>query len=179
MSERRDPSSFFGDDHPMGEHAREAGSLTKTHDDRYRFRGIWDQDPEGVCRVRILQRQEGAQPVMILSELDENGSTSVTNLIEVLAAELIARHFPHRFEAVADDPVLLIEHYPPRAEPRRGASGRPEYDRVTFGAWRPRKIWLGGQERRSLGEPDWTHLPDDRVRALLGDEADDLPAAGS
>lgn len=149
--------------------------MRKTVDYRYRFRGTWDRQPEGTCRVRILEGEEGTQPVLILTELTENASTSVTNCIEILAAELIVKHFPQRFEQVGEDPVTLIEHYEPHGDERRGERGKPTYDRVTFGRWVPRKVWLGGQARLSLGEPAWAHLPEDRVRRLLGDEADDLP----
>jgi hypothetical protein len=148
--------------------------MPKTHDYEYAFRGTWDKEPEGRCRVRILQA-DGNPPVMVLTELNSNPSTSVTNMVEVLAAELIAKHFPIRFEAVGEEPVTLVEHYEPLADERRGRRSKPTYDRVTFGDWRPRKVWLGGQARLSLGEPDWRHLPDAEVRALLGTEADDLP----
>jgi hypothetical protein len=148
--------------------------MEKTHDYEFGFRGTWDREPEGRCRVRILQA-DGAPPILVLTELTSNPSTSVTNMVEVLAAELIAKHFPVRFEAVGEDPVTLVEHYEPLQDARTRRRGKPTYDRVTFGDWRPRKVWLGGQERLSLGEPDWRHMPDEEVRALLGDEADDLP----
>ena len=151
--------------------------MRKTADYRYRFRGTWDREPEGTCRVRILEGEEHAPPVMVVTELTENASTSVTNGIEILAAELIVTHFPQRFEQVGEDPVTLIEHDEPHGDERRGERGKPTYDRVTFGRWIPHKIWLGGQARRSFGEPEWTHLPDDEVRRLLGAEADDLPRA--
>lgn len=73
-----------------------------------------------MCRVRIVEG-EGSPPVVVLTELHENASTSVTNAVELITAELIAKHFPQRFEVVDDDPVVLIEHYPPAAEP----GGRP------------------------------------------------------
>ena len=149
-------------------------AMRKTHDYEYPFRGTWDREPAGRCRVRILEA-DGTPPTVILTELNANVSTSVTNMVEVLAAELIAKHFPVRFETVGEDPITLVEHYEPLKDDRTRRRGKPTYDRVTFGDWRPRKVWLGGQERRSLGEPDWRHLPDHEVIALLGDEADDLP----
>jgi hypothetical protein len=148
--------------------------MHKTADYEYAFRGTWDREPKGRCRVRILEAV-GTPPVLILTELTANPSTSVTNLVEVLAAELIARHFPHRFEVVGEEPVILIEHYEPLCDEPRGRRGQPTYDRVVFGSWAPRRVWLGGQERLSLGEPDWHHLAYEEVRTLLGAEADDLP----
>jgi len=38
-----------------------------------------------------------------MSELPQNRSTSVTNMAEYLAPELIQRQFPHRFEEVPPD----------------------------------------------------------------------------
>lgn len=145
----------------------------KTHDDEYAFRGIWNKEPEGRCRVRILE-DHGRPPTLVLTELDDNPSTSVTNLIEVLAAELIAKYFPVRFEAVGENPITLIEHYPARSGARGTRALAPTYDRVDFASWVPQRVWLGGQERLSLGEPAWRHLPAHEVRALLGDEAADL-----
>ena len=150
--------------------------MTKTADYLYPFRGTWDKASEGTCRVRILERT-GMPPTMILTELNDNASTSVTNMVEILAAELITKHFPQRFEVVDEEPVTLIEHYEPLKDEKRGKQGKPTYDRVTFGSWAPRRIWLGGQERISLGEPEWKHMPDDEVRRLIGEEADDLRAA--
>ena len=147
--------------------------LTKVLDVRYPFRGMWDQAPEAVCRVRILQR-DGQPPILVLTELNENPSTSVTNVIEQLVAELVARYLPERFEVVDEEPVIVVEHYEATADPTRRIRVKPSYDRVTFANWRPRRTWLGGRERREIGTPDWRHLPAEEVRALLGDEADDL-----
>jgi hypothetical protein len=150
----------------------EAGSA-KTHDYEYAFRGTWDTTPKGRCRVRILQ-ERGKVPIFILTELNTNPSTSVTNMVEHLVPELIARHLPHRFEVVGEDPAIVVEHYEPLKDATSGRGGKPTYDRVTFERWIPRRVWLGGRERLSLGEPAWKHLPEEEVRTLLGAEADDL-----
>src|SRR5215211_1815337 len=123
----KQPICYDQDPSPEGE---TIAGMQKTHDYQYAFRGTWDKEPEGKCRVRILMREEDPQPVMVLTELNDNESTSVTNMVEVLAAELIATHFPVRFEAVGEDPVTLIEHYEPRHDERRGRRGKPTYDRV-------------------------------------------------
>lgn len=151
----------------------EARGAAKTFDYRYAFRGTWDKEREGVCRVRILQ-PENDPPIMVLTELHENASTSVTNCVEILVAELIAKHFPYRFEVVDEDPISLIEHYEPspivNGKRRRDAT----YDRVVFESWVPRRVWLHGQERLTLGTPDWRHIPPHEVKEMLGEEADDL-----
>jgi hypothetical protein len=117
--------------------------MPKTHDFLYAFRGTWDHEPEGRCRVRILQA-DGTPPILILTELNSNPSTSVTNMVEVLTAELIAKHFPVRFEAVGEDPAIVVEHYEPLQDDHTGRREKPTYDRVTFADWRPRRVWLGG-----------------------------------
>ena len=50
--------------------------------------------------------------MIVCTELPDNPSTSVTNMAEILAAELIARHFPQRFDDAAR--VAWLEHYPAR-----------------------------------------------------------------
>lgn len=152
------------------------GPDVKTHDYEYAFRGYHDREAAGRCRVRIIER-EGSAPLLILTELASNPSTSVTNMVEHLVPELIAKHMPHRFEVVDEPPAIVVEHYEPIPGKRRGLRQKPTYDLVTFGNWRPRRVWLSGQERLSLGEPDWRHMPEHEIRDLLGDEAEDLAAS--
>jgi hypothetical protein len=136
----------------------------KTRDERYHFRGYWSEG--GVCRVRVYQAP-GLIPVAVCSELEENTNTSITNLAEVLAAEIIALFLPDRFEA--EEPVIWVEHYPGRSDPRRNTKGRAEFDRVTFASWTPRVRRMGGVDRRTLGEPDWHPLPRSQVASLIGE----------
>ncbi len=140
--------------------------LPKTHDELYRFRGLWDEG--GVCRIRIFQR-EGETPVVVCTELPENDNTSVTNAVEYLVAEVIAEHFPHRFEY--EEPVVWIEHYPPPESGRYAGhrrTGRADYDRVTFASWTPRYEFARGAERITLGEPEWRPMPAHEVERLIG-----------
>ena len=149
----------------------------KTHDYRHAYLGYWDVEPEARCRVRIIERA-GAPPILLLSEVPTNPSTSVTNAVEFLVAELIAKHFPVRFEVIDEPPAVVIEHYEAIPGSTSGPRQKPSYALVTFEDWRPRRVWLGGQERISLGDPDWRHMPDAEVRALIGDEADDIEQEG-
>ena len=61
----------------------------KTHDYVHRYRGYWSDG--GRCRIRIYQ-EEGRAPVVICSQLPDNDNTSVTNMAEYLAAEVIEKH---------------------------------------------------------------------------------------
>jgi hypothetical protein len=142
----------------------------------YLHRGFWDTQPEARVRVRFIERSEGP-PILLLTEPHENESTSLTNLIEVLAAELIAKHCPARFETLGEPPAIVIEHYPPDPNRPAGPRNAGQYDLVTFASWTPRPARSGSQHRTSLGEPSWRHLSAAEVRALIGDEADDLPPA--
>jgi hypothetical protein len=61
----------------------------KTHDYVHYYRGYWSDG--GKCRIRIYQ-EDGQAPVVICSQLPENKNTSVTNMAEYLAAEVIEEH---------------------------------------------------------------------------------------
>jgi hypothetical protein len=134
-------------------------------DQEYAFFGIWDKAPEGRCRVRIIQRN-GDAPILLISELADNPSTSITNMMEHLAPEIIREFLPQAFEEL--ELPTIIEHYPPRGKYREAL------DLVTFEKPSPRKAWLGGRQRISLGEPHWRHLPIEDVRRILGEYADEV-----
>ena len=89
-------------------------------------------------------------------------------MAELLAAEVIARYFPERFEA--DELPTWVEHYPRSPEERR--RGLPEFSRVTFASPTPRVTYLGGIKRITLGHPTWTYLEPEAVIALLGELPD-------
>ena len=63
--------------------------MKKTHDYIHHYRGYWSDG--GKCRLRIYQR-DGSTPVIICSQLPDNHNTSVTNMAEYLAAEVIGVH---------------------------------------------------------------------------------------
>jgi len=145
--------------------------LPKTADYRYDYRGFWQS--EGFCRIRVFEAP-GRTPVIVATELPDNPGTSITNLVEYLAPEIIAKHFPHRFEE--EEPVVWIEHYPPREDRRRGVRGRPDYDRVLYSSWTPRTEYLHGILRVRLVEPDWRSMPIQEVAQLIGE--DELEGGG-
>jgi len=140
----------------------------KRFDGPFRFRGYYDQEPDGICQVRVFQRG-AASPVIVLSEDPANPTTSITNLMEYLAPEVIRRFCPERFEH--DEPVILLEHYPEARSQRGRITHEETWDRVSFASWTPRPAWLGGHERLSLGEPEWQRLPLEEVDRLIGPAA--------
>ena len=125
--------------------------MKKTHDYIHRYRGYWYDG--GKCRIRIY-REEGRSPVVICSQLPDNDNTSVTNMAEYLAAEVIEEH---------KLPALLtwIEHYPEH----EGEIG--EYSLVRFSSWELTEVYLGGVWRRRLGSPRWSPLRPDEVDDLI------------
>ena len=117
----------------------------------------------GICRVRIFE-QAGKVPIIIVTELTENTNTSITNLCEYLACEIIRAHFPERFEE--HEPVLWIEHYV-RSPAERDRLGL-EYALVEFEDYTPRLQWLGGVQRLRIGQPSWKHVDRSVVEFLVG-----------
>ena len=63
--------------------------MRKMHDHIHHYRGYWSDG--GRCRIRTY-RGEGDSPVAVCSQPPDNGNTSVTNMAEYLAAEVIEGH---------------------------------------------------------------------------------------
>ena len=101
-----------------------------------------------------------------MDELPQNTSTLVTNMAESLALELIQRHVPQRFEELP--PAIFLEHYVEERTPQGRLGRKATWDQLSFHSWAPRRVWLSGQERIAFGDPQWEHLPEHEVEALLG-----------
>ena len=131
--------------------------MNKTRDYIHHYRGYWSDG--GRCRIRIYQ-EDGCAPVVICSQLSDNHNTSITNMVEYLAAEIIEEHD-------LPTPHVWIEHYPEH----EGEIG--EYSLVKFSSWDPIEVCLGGVWRRCLGSPRWLALDAEEARGLaainLGD----------
>ena len=125
--------------------------MKKIHDYAHRYHGYWSNG--GKCRIKIYQKDEHP-PVVICSQLPDNHNTSITNMAEYLAAEVIEERF-------LPTPLLWIEHYP-GFEEKHG-----EYSLVWFSSWETEEVSLGGVWRHKLGSPDWSPLCPDEVEALL------------
>jgi hypothetical protein len=137
--------------------------MHKTHDYIHHYHGHWR--PGGICRVQIYE-EEGRPPVIICNELPENGNTSITNMVEYLAAEVARAHSPHLFDATGE-PFIWLEHYP--RDPRAGLGA--EYRRVRFDSYTPRQVLrAGGVRRLPLGWPHWSPISRAAVEALIGSQ---------
>ena len=106
----------------------------------------------GQCRVRIyLPEEEQDMPVVICSELPNNGGTSVTYAAEQLAAEVIRSH-------KLPTPLVWVEHWPKEATD----GGEETFELVDFSSYRveERAPYLG-ETRAWIGGATWKRL--DRV----------------
>jgi hypothetical protein len=126
--------------------------VKKTHDYIHHFRGYWSDG--GKCRIRIYW-EDGQASVVVCSQLPDNDNTSVTNMAEYLAAEIIKEHG-------LPTPLTWIEHYPEH----EGEIG--EYSLVRFSSWTPEEVYLGGVWRHRIGSPSWSPLPPEEAQAVLG-----------
>jgi hypothetical protein len=122
-----------------------------THDYIHHYRGYWSGG--GRCRIRIY-REEGRAPMVVCSELPDNPNTSVTNMAEYLAAEVIREH-------ELATPLTWIEHYPEH----EGEIG--ECSLVEFSDWQTVEVCLGGAWRYRVGSPRWSPLGPQAAKDLL------------
>ncbi len=125
--------------------------MKKTHDYLHHYRGYWSEG--GKCRFRIY-REAGRSPVVICSQLLDNHNTSVTNMAEYLAAEVMKEH-------KLPTPLVWVEHYPEH----EGDIG--EYSLVKFSDWQPLEVCMGGMWRGRIGLPKWSPMGPEEVDMLL------------
>jgi len=121
--------------------------VRKTHDYVHRYRGYWSDG--GRCRIRIYQ-EDGQAAVVVCSQPPDNDNTSVTNMAEYLAAEVIGEH-------KLPTPLVWIEHYPEH----EGEVG--EYALVRYSSWELKEVCLGGVWRYRVGPPRWSPLRREEV----------------
>jgi hypothetical protein len=125
--------------------------VKKTHDYVQHYRGYWSDG--GRCRIRIYC-EDGCAPVVLCSQPPDNSNTSVTNMAEYLAAEVMGEH-------KLPTPLTWIEHYPEH----EGEIG--EYSLTTFSDWELQEVCLGGIWRLRVGVPSWSHLRLEEVEFLV------------
>jgi hypothetical protein len=99
--------------------------------------------------------------MVVCSQLSDNRNTSVTNMAEYLAAEVIREHGLR-------GPLIWIEHYP------EYEGGIGEYSLVRFSSWEPVEVCLGGVWRYRVGSPRWSPLCREDVEALVPEVGDHL-----
>jgi hypothetical protein len=111
----------------------------------------------GRCRVRIyLPEEERDAPVVICSELPNNGGTSITYAAEQLAAEVIRSN-------TLPTPLIWIEHWPEEST----GSGAETFELVVFSSYKveERAPYLLGRDE---GMDRGCHLEEARPRHRRG-----------
>ena len=112
----------------------------------------------GRCRVRIYLPEEVQDaPVVICSELPNNGGTSVIYAAEQLAAEVIRSHR-------LPTPLVWIEHWP-----KESTEGQETFELVVFSSYEvvERAPYLG-ETRAWIGDATWKPLDRASVEILVG-----------
>jgi hypothetical protein len=115
----------------------------------------------GQCRVRIyLPEEEQDAPVVICSELPNNGGTSITYAAEQLAAEVIRSHR-------LPTPLVWIEHWPKESTD----SGEETFELVVFPSYKveERAPYLG-EARAWIEDAIWKGLDRATVEVLVGEK---------
>jgi hypothetical protein len=92
---------------------------------------------------------------VLCSQLPDNHNTSITNMAEYIAAEIIEEHdLPTPLEEHdLPTPLVWVEHYPEH----EGEIG--EYSLMTFSDWELEEVSLGGIWRLRVGVPSWSPAP--------------------
>jgi hypothetical protein len=112
----------------------------------------------GKCRVRIfLPEEEHDAPVVICSELPNNGGTSVTYAAERLAAEVIRSHR-------LPTPLVWIEHWPKEAVNDEEES----FELVVISSYEvTERAPYPGEARAWMGDATWKPLDRATVEVLV------------
>jgi hypothetical protein len=109
-------------------------------------------------------RRAAGCPVVICSELPNNGGTSVTYAAEQLAAEQLAAEVirSHRLPT----PLLWIEHWP-----KETTDAEETFELVVFSSYEvtERAPYLG-ETRAWIGDATWKRLDRASVEVLVGEK---------
>jgi hypothetical protein len=120
-------------------------------------------DGEVFCRLRIFEKP-GRVPVVVVTELSLGAGPRLAKVEPYLAAEVLARHFPDRFEL--PEPVHWVEHRERGEwELRRNV---PEFYLVEFASYTPRLETRGARTQRRIGRARWTRVARDAVEEMIG-----------
>lgn len=108
--------------------------------DRFEYKGYGVHD--SFCRLEIFGLTTG-RPIVVVTELDENPGTSVTNACEGIANAVYKTYIePH---GITPDKVRFIEHYPDSAV---------KWSEVFF------KVNTDRAGVEHFEKPEWKHVKD-------------------
>ena len=116
----------------------------------------------GRYRIRLyLPNEEGAAPVVILTEPVDNTGQSITKAASRLAAEVIAGY------GLEDPQPVFVEHYEDGA---RGTEDDPQtFDLVVFRSYALTEHFDSDGWAWRVGAPKWSALDRQTVEALVGE----------
>lgn len=136
----------------------------------HQFRGYWSDG--GVCEIEIYTAP-GLPPLVVATELPENTNTSITNLAEYVAAEVMERYLTTEQLAEHDPPLIWVERYRRSLTPvmrGRRVDEHEDWSLVTFEHYRrepTRTFSRSPAWRYRIGDPSWVSLKRSAFDALL------------
>jgi hypothetical protein len=122
----------------------------------------------GHCRIQVYL-VDGERPLIVAQELIANDGTSITNMVQYLAAEVIERYLTSDMLDPGLPPFIWLEVYE-RDESMRRAGITPSWSSVVFKSYTRERVYRGmypGGLRFRYGEPDWTGLDRDQFAAMI------------
>ena len=121
----------------------------------YQYTGFWNS--AGICGVQHGRNEKTGQYYVILTELPDNRGTSVTNLVEQLATEVV------NMLGYPVNSTVILEHYPERG-------GREQFPE-TWAVVRP--DWIRGKATNPKDRHMWKHISRAEVLKLVGAPAEE------
>ena len=142
--------------------------MTKMHDMIYAFKGY--HGGASCCRLRIYHGPADTPPVVIVTQVEVNGGTSITHMAEELALQIWHEFLP---AVPLDGGFRWVKHYPPHGRhyehPTKGTvfEHAEDFDWVTFAVGRDRRTG-----RTLLVHPQWKHTDRAILEAVLGQDVE-------
>jgi hypothetical protein len=134
---------------------------------------VFEDDPidlSAVANPDALSR-EPTPPVVIATELVSNTGTSITNVAEFLALDVMT----HLLPAYQWRPIIWIEHYERENERVLRQLG-PGLSFVRFAHYHPVYRTLSARSVPAFGPPKWFHATPQEIERLTGQRLDLLSA---
>jgi hypothetical protein len=116
------------------------------------------------CRMRVYRTTDGT-PMIVLTEVDDNPGTSITNRAER------AHYLAWRRIGSPEGGVYCVEHYPGYPNPKEDAEHLDwvQFDEAPDGSPVLVPLVVNGQNvGMKFLNPDWHHLPREEFDRLLG-----------
>ncbi len=141
---------------------------------------------QGVCHIRVYE-QPGRLPIVIAGALDDNPATSITNAIEMVAAQIQANVLSdgREFELIEHYPASLTDEHTPTFSRVRFAHRSIDEDPDDPTHYAGTLLMIDGEKthvtrgrpiRGDFRDPSWESIDD--IEQLLGCEVNVWRAGG-